>query len=479
MANKTPAAPPPAKKINAPEPPPRPSATWAEISKMTRVLIRDRANDEAMPGFRITARVLCELGGEQTAADPGDYAYQWPTDPSRFTVLPADVADELYEIVDQGPEPAPSTEHLDLVPAKNRAGTPLGFKLKKSECPTGTRIRLEGGLEYDVIGQGADSITLDLYEKPAVKKTPGKRIKRLEVPASDTMAYLHAQGEPVELVVEGEVVDRGFRLKAPVKVAIGGNLLDGDPGDVVVVTEGVPVDVHPATELEAQGYTLRAADPVPTPAPAPAVEPAPTGEPWEVDLCTASGTIIESITLPVGELPEKLIHNHANYVLRAGERVGTRPAYMLEPDQGADRIVEDEAPYTSAPGLSTGPGLPKILEICANVLKRMRKPWAELHEHEQRMMLEDLDHAIGHVVVAMIEEVATQEFPAISAALESVAVKDGLKVTLAIPASHPHKHELIDRVKQPVVVVLIDPARWTAGPRPKPEPDQPDLLEKG
>jgi hypothetical protein len=75
----------------------------------------------------------------------------------------------------QSPATAAAPEdHDNVVPAFNGAGIPLGFRLDKRQHPAGSTVE-QGGIVYDVIGQGAGKITLSA--QPPKKKDKPSPIK--------------------------------------------------------------------------------------------------------------------------------------------------------------------------------------------------------------------------------------------------------------------------------------------------------------
>ena len=71
------------------------------------------------------------------------------------------------------PGAAASEDHDNVVPAFNGAGIPLGFRLDKRQHPAGSTVE-QGGIVYDVIGQGAGKIVLSAQMPKKEKPAPAK-----------------------------------------------------------------------------------------------------------------------------------------------------------------------------------------------------------------------------------------------------------------------------------------------------------------
>jgi hypothetical protein len=123
-----------------------------------------------------------------------------------------------------------------------------------------------------------------------------------------------------------------------------------------------------------------------------------------------------------------------------------------------------------------GPGAVAILESLVRWAKRQTRPWRDLSEAHQERELADLDRVITERVRDLVVDVASRNFPYVHATLEKVEFSEGIKATLTISPTSEHRHELADRAKQTVTVVLVGAATWTSGERPKPDPDQQKLV---
>lgn len=146
----------------------------------------------------------------------------------------------------------------------------------------------------------------------------------------------------------------------------------------------------------------------------------------------------------------------------------------LETEEDLDRIEHGAALIDA--GIPLTPGVVAIMESAVRWMKKQRKAWRDLSEREQDNELADLDRILSERVRDLVVDIASREFPYVHATLEKVEFSDGIKATLTIPTQSEHRHELADHAKQTVTVVLAGAASWTAGDRPRPEPDQPKLV---
>lgn len=121
-----------------------------------------------------------------------------------------------------------------------------------------------------------------------------------------------------------------------------------------------------------------------------------------------------------------------------------------------------------------------VRDIILNDLKNLKtsRPWNERSQGEQEMMVTHVTFIAAHVVARVVEIVAAGGRKTIKAMLGQLTVKDGIKAVLEISKYDEQRHELMDIVGSPVLIVLADPAQYE-GARAKVEikKDQTSILD--
>jgi hypothetical protein len=96
-----------------------------------------------------------------------------------------------------------------------------------------------------------------------------------------------------------------------------------------------------------------------------------------------------------------------------------------------------------------------ILTAVRDELKAAKKPYADLDEHAQDLMLRRLEVAIRNAVRAGFGVMVAADFPNAVATLDKVAfTPKGVQGTVSLAPSSEHRHALSDHAGRPVLVVL-------------------------
>ena len=107
--------------------------------------------------------------------------------------------------------------------------------------------------------------------------------------------------------------------------------------------------------------------------------------------------------------------------------------------------------------------------------RALQKPFSKLSEAEQRVEAE----TVGALAAGLVEEavalIAGRGAPTISARVKRATTKKEIEIVLACARNHPDRHQLIDRVDENVVIVLMDATQFLDGAPPEIDKDQPDL----
>lgn len=116
------------------------------------------------------------------------------------------------------------------------------------------------------------------------------------------------------------------------------------------------------------------------------------------------------------------------------------------------------------------------------ILDRLRheqdkRPWHERSEADQRDTVHQVEVSVRDVVTRVIDIIAGGGRNTITAAVESISVKDGIKCVLALSRHDPQRHRLIDATGARVMVVIADPDEFDGEREPVAiKPDQAEML---
>lgn len=122
---------------------------------------------------------------------------------------------------------------------------------------------------------------------------------------------------------------------------------------------------------------------------------------------------------------------------------------------------------------SIGAGLLKAL---LDEVARLRQPWQNTAQAEQQQVIERLRNAVEQHVSIGVRKVAAIGFTAYAGELNSMAVKDGIKLSVMLHKGVARTDELLDHVGAAVLVVLADSTEYLEGmEKIKAQADQPEL----
>jgi hypothetical protein len=111
--------------------------------------------------------------------------------------------------------------------------------------------------------------------------------------------------------------------------------------------------------------------------------------------------------------------------------------------------------------------------------EQSRKPWHERAEADQRATISRVEEVVRFHVGRAIELLAGAGRRTITATLEQVTVKDGIKAVLTLSKHDPQRHLLVDATGAAVLIVVAGPDEFTGERAPVPvKPDQPELLAR-
>lgn len=114
-----------------------------------------------------------------------------------------------------------------------------------------------------------------------------------------------------------------------------------------------------------------------------------------------------------------------------------------------------------------------LLAALIDELRQMERPWQSLPELQQVELIDRLRARVESNVEQAVLTIAADARPVITAEVESVTVKDGIKAVLKLGKSDPNRHHLVDAQGDLVLIVVAGAAQYTGGlDAVQAEPDQ-------
>jgi len=118
-----------------------------------------------------------------------------------------------------------------------------------------------------------------------------------------------------------------------------------------------------------------------------------------------------------------------------------------------------------------------LLQALLTEVRLLQKPWQNTPEAQQRDVIGRLRTQVEEAVKVAVHQIAGNGMPSLTAHVESVMFKDGIKATLKLARGNPVIHELADAEGSAVMIIITDTAQHTDDMHTvKPDPDQKSLL---
>jgi hypothetical protein len=95
-----------------------------------------------------------------------------------------------------------------------------------------------------------------------------------------------------------------------------------------------------------------------------------------------------------------------------------------------------------------------LLAALIDEIRLLPRPWPALPEAEQAEVIERLRARVTHNVTEAVTAIAAAGRVSMAAELAAVAFRDGLRITLDAAKNAAGRHDLIDSLGQPVLLVL-------------------------
>lgn len=114
-----------------------------------------------------------------------------------------------------------------------------------------------------------------------------------------------------------------------------------------------------------------------------------------------------------------------------------------------------------------------LMKLVTDELKQMPEVWQKLSYDKQQRIIERVQTRVGDAVRECVKIIAAEARPTITANLEQVTSKDGIKAVLKVAAMDPNRHNLFDSVSMPVLLVVASSDEYQGGAdKVQPESDQ-------
>jgi hypothetical protein len=108
-------------------------------------------------------------------------------------------------------------------------------------------------------------------------------------------------------------------------------------------------------------------------------------------------------------------------------------------------------------------------------LKAARDVWPKLSQHDQDVIIGRFERRVGTAIREAVRMIASDNRPTITAKLDQITAKDGIKAVLVVASTDPQRHELLDSVGKRVLLLVADAEPYSGGEAPRSDPEQKPL----
>lgn len=113
-----------------------------------------------------------------------------------------------------------------------------------------------------------------------------------------------------------------------------------------------------------------------------------------------------------------------------------------------------------------------LCNLVVDELKAAPDVWQKLPEDQQTDVICRVRDRVRAAIEQAVRAIAADGRETITADLESILAKDGIKAVLQLSKSDPKRHSLLDSVGRPVLVVIAGAEAFFGGDGPKAEATQ-------
>jgi len=105
----------------------------------------------------------------------------------------------------------------------------------------------------------------------------------------------------------------------------------------------------------------------------------------------------------------------------------------------------------------------KLKAMCVGLLESFKNPWNMTSEKNQAIALNKMEEVIQQEVRRAVMVIATERAPRLTATVESVTFKDGIKAVLTLDKHSEGRHDLADSEGTTVLIVMANPEQFSGG----------------
>lgn len=116
-----------------------------------------------------------------------------------------------------------------------------------------------------------------------------------------------------------------------------------------------------------------------------------------------------------------------------------------------------------------------LVGLVIDELKAAPDVWQKLSERKQDEVIDRVRRRCEDAIRQAVHFIYSEGRTVITADLEQLTAKDGIKAVLTLNRHDENRHELLDSVGKPVLVIVGDAQAFTGGAMPKPDPQQSEL----
>lgn len=125
--------------------------------------------------------------------------------------------------------------------------------------------------------------------------------------------------------------------------------------------------------------------------------------------------------------------------------------------------------FVNAPRIASSTMKGDLLALVIEEVRKLKKPYIDLTEHQQESFIELIEARIAHAVKRAITLIAANGRASVKGKIDSCTIKEQVKVVLLVAISDPNRHAIIDSTGEEVLLVLPDFAAHLGGERPAPD----------
>lgn len=114
----------------------------------------------------------------------------------------------------------------------------------------------------------------------------------------------------------------------------------------------------------------------------------------------------------------------------------------------------------------------ELITACIDELKAAPDCWQKMCARQQDETIERISLRVGELIAGAVQIIAADGREVITAELEQITAKDGIKAVCTLAKHDPNRHALLDSVGKAVLIVVADAQQFMGGDVPEPDPDQ-------